>query len=300
MKNKVELWLITYEFIFLCLIAFSCNSNVVNNSSIEKDTIFLQMEIIYTPYSLNSNQYFGFNSQHAINAIAHIENDYYNRYREGVSKYYGTDWYESQIMNDEFDSTLNVWQDYLSDMKNRNLKPDSFHCTIYAIKALQAGFGDNFDDLEKLHKKHYGNHEHAGWSIAYLLVKYYNWKAYLIINDISNEFERCTRNFKTQKKYYVWRQPDIPLTDMFDTWKDKEEILRLVNQHEFGWGFSNQGIHTWITRYDRVKECRWEGAPGRKYDHCNGCLYLFREHYFMDYTDYFSHIVVFPPKKNNE
>lgn len=284
----------------LCMIFYSCNYGYNEKSPIQKDTVKLQMEIIYTPYSTDSNQYIGFNSQKAINTIAGIENDYFNRYREGVSKYYGTDWYESQIINAELDSTINTWNDYLSEMKDRNLKPDSFHCTIYAIKALEAGFGDEFERLETLHKKHYSKHEHAGWSLAYLLVKYYNWNAYLIINDISNEYNRCTRNFKTEKKYYVWRQPDIPLTDMFDAWKDRDKILNLVNQHEFGWGFSNQGIHTWITRHDRVKECRWEGAPGKKYDHCDGCLYLFKEHYFMDYTDYFSHVVVFPPKKSSE
>ncbi len=182
-------------------------------------------------------------------------------------------------------------------MQARNIKPDSFHCTIYAIKALQAGFGNEFTAVEKLHKKHWGNREYAGWSIAYILTRYYNWNAYLIINEQSEEYDRCVRNFNNRREYYVWRQPDIKLEKLFIMGKDEEKINGLLSENEFGWGFSYQGIHTWITRFAKLKECRWDGAPGKDFDYCDDCSPLFITHDFSYYTDYISHVVVFPPKK---
>ena len=48
--------------------------------------------------------------------------------------------------------------------------------------------------------------------------------------------------------------------------KDDEKINELLSQNEFGWGFSNQGIHNWITRFTTLKECMWDGAPCKKYN----------------------------------
>ncbi len=115
-------------------------------------------------------------------------------------------------------------------------KSDSLHCTIYAVKALEAGLENKFARLEHLHDKQWGQREHAGWSIGYLLVTQMNWKAYLIIDRESEEFAQCLQSFKRAKTYPVWKQPDIPLTDLFIRGEQDQQIQKLLHRNEFGWG----------------------------------------------------------------
>lgn len=61
--------------------------------------------------------------------------------------------------------------------------------------------------------------------------------------------------------------------------------------------FSDQGWHTWITRFNDLKECNWSGAPSQKFNIGNNSP-LFLETKFTEYYDYNSHIIVFPPKKS--
>jgi hypothetical protein len=275
----------------------NANSQANNNS---KDSTIILKDSIYTPFSTEKNNYLGFNSPNAINAIAKIENDYFNNYRKNISKYYGTMWYNSALMNVDSISGKSQWDNYLDEMKSLKIKPDSFHCTIYAVKALEAGMGDEFKRLVKLHNKYWGNREFAGWSVAYLLSTYFNWKAYLIVDEYVPEYKQCSNNYRNRKCYDVWRQPDIKLEKIYVLGKDDLLIDSLLNKNEFGWGFSNQGIHTWITRFNMLKECRWEGAPSIKYDYCENCCPLFKIHHFLEFKDYGSHVVVFPPKIKNE
>lgn len=265
----------------------------VNNDEkiIKKDTF-----IIYTERSKKKNTYLNFNSPKAINKIASIENEYFNNYNnDKVSRYYGTQWFK--LANSKYDTLqeLSEFDKYVYKIRNNNKEPDSLHCTIYAIKALKSGFGDEFSKIEQLHKKIWNKHEYAGWSIAYILTKYYNWKAYLFISSNSNEYNRCLRNFNKSKKYYVWKQPNIKIEKIYDVDKDKQKIDSLLNKNEFGWGFSEQGWHTWITRYNKLKECNWQGVPAKVYN--TGEMPLFITTNFLDYKDYNSHIIVFPPKK---
>ena len=153
----------------------------------------------------------------------------------------------------------------------------------------------NFTQLDKYHKQIWKDREYAGWSVGYILVKYFNWSAYAFVAKHSVEYDRCMKNYRNHKKYYVWKQPDIPLTGIYDVNQDKAPIDSLLAQHEFGWGFSNQGIHTWITRYKDLKECNWVGAPSIKYDEY-GYNVLFKKTYFLNFTDYASHVIIFPPK----
>ena len=77
-----------------------------------------------------------------------------------------------------------------------------------------------------------------------------------------------------------------------------EEITELLEQHEFGWGFSYQGIHSWITRFTQHKECMWDGAPCLKFNKDLGAQSLFKATPFLEYLDYNSHVIAFPPKKD--
>jgi len=293
----------TLQFVVLftsMILLYSCNNDKVKNDTSKQNQNHLPIDSIFTQYSNEENLYIGFNSPIAINTIAKIENEYFNDYKNGISKYYGTSWCESSVI--EKDSVVKLFNCdiYKKEMQALNIRPDSFHCTIYAIKALQAGMGDNFEKLIKLHQQRWGNREFAGWSVAYILIEYFDWKACLIIDEYSEEYKRCTSNFETRKQYYVWRQPSIKLKQMYKIGIDNRQIDSMLNQNEFGWGFSNQGIHTWITRHKELKECRWEGAPAKKYDICDNCSPLFKRHQFLEFKDYFSHVVVFPPKIKKE
>lgn len=274
----------------------SCNlshdkekNSIVSKTQQPKDTF-----VIYTKPSKLENTYKAFNSPNAINKLAAIENEYFNNYKKSESKYYGTAWYKNAI-NTNRDST-NIFENYKQNMLAKNIKIDSMHCTIYAIEALQAGFGSDFSKVKEHHKRIWKNREYAGWSIAYILTKQYNWKAYLMLSKNSEEYNACNRNFKKDRKYHVYKQPNIPIEKIFDFDTDKKQIDSLLNQHEFGWGFSEQGWHTWVTRFNQLKECNWAGSPSSKYDNA-GNKALFIKTKFTEFYDYNSHIIVFPPRK---
>lgn len=251
--------------------------------------------IIFSKPSTLKNKYIGFNSPKAINAIAGIENEYFNDIQDSYSRYYGTVWRQMAETKYNKKDTITEFEIYQNLAVKNNRKIDSMHCTIYAIKALEAGLGNTFADVENYHKKIWKDREHAGWSIAHILTTYYQWKAYLIISKDSEEYTIASKNYKKSKKYDVWKQPDIALKDMLVIEEHEMKINNLLNSHEFGWGFSNQGWHTWITRFDMLKECNWLGTPSKKYQESSLDKPLFIKTKFSEFKDYNSHIVVFPP-----
>ncbi len=277
--------------VLLLLICLSCKQ-ITSKKSFKKE-VFDSFKI-FTKKSTLPNEYINFNSSKAINKVAEMENEYFNSYTFKTSKYYGTQWYSSIGQTIAKNDSVSIFKKYSLEKKEQKL--DSMHCTIYAIEALKAGFEKEFEILKKEHINIWSNREYAGWSIAYLLTKFYHWKAYLFISKDSDEYKICLNNYKKDKKYHVWKQPDIPLKGVFDVDTDQEKITILLKNNEFGWGFSNQGWHTWITRFDYLKECNWLGAPAKKYDSPNNKP-LFIKTKFTNYYDYNSHIIVFPPKR---
>lgn len=279
-------------FIPLSIFLFSnCLHKNINTKKIENKFLKVtDFQKVFTLYSQLENKYSGFNSVTAHNKIAEIENSYFRDYYHDLSKYYGTLWGENTLYCD--DSTgVTIFDKYKSEIKKRGQKADSSHCTIYAIWALEAGFGDDFENIVAKHKAKWGKREFAGWSIGYILTTYYKWKAYLFISEFSDEYNRCVKNFNSSKTYYVWKQPSIKIENMYIFGKNDSLMLDLLNKNEFGWGFSYQGIHTWITRFYEIKECIWSGAPSKDF----GSSLLFATHSFSNLGGYNSHIVVFPP-----
>ncbi|MEO0473481.1 MAG: hypothetical protein AAF206_27965 [Bacteroidota bacterium] len=256
----------------------------------EHTNIQTELSLFSAPLPPTANPYQNFDAPAALNAIAAIENRHFWQYKDSLSPYYGTIWRE------EVDTI--TWLRFAEAVAMQGERPDSMHCTIYAVRALKAGLGDEWDRLDSLHRVHWGKREHAGWSIGYLLTRYYGWKAWLVIDSTSREFAQCKKSFARQKDYPVWRQPDIPLEDMYIKGKDDAEIETLLANQTFGWGFSYQGIHTWITRFGALKECNWVGAPAREFEAAWGYSPLFIRTPFLDYNAYLSHVVIFPPKKN--
>lgn len=279
-------FLVTLFFIF-----YSGKALCQNKSDLHK------FEKDFSKCSDCKNDYTNFNSCEAINKIVDIENEHLIDFNQGISKYYGTVWRErAEYKVVKGDSTL--YERYLTELDDSINKPDSLHCTIYAYKGLKAGLNsDQLHRLEKLHKKIWKSREIAGWSIGYILVKYFNWKAYLIIHPNSKEYKHCSRSYHKNKTYPVWKQPNIPLENLYTIGKDDSLINNLLKKQEFGWGFSEQGIHTWITRYDELKECNWLGAPSIKYQESAYEKPLFITTKFKDYFDYNSHVVIFPSEQ---
>ncbi len=281
---------ILLSLIFICS---SCNQKIKNKEVLKNKPIIDSIKV-FTKKSSLPNEYINFNSPSAINKIAKIENEYFNNYTSKISKYYGTQWYNYIGQSIAENDSISIFKKY--SLEKNNIKLDSMHCTIYAIEALKAGFGEEFKKINEKHTNIWSDREYAGWSIGYILTKFYNWKAYLFISKSSKEYTACLKNYKKDKKYHVWKQPNIPLENFFDMDTDKEKINILLKENEFGWGFSNQGWHTWITRFNYLKECNWLGAPARKYDSPNSKP-LFIKTKFTNFYDYNSHIIIFPPKK---
>lgn len=284
-----------FHIIYISILILSCKDNSSSKKEmldIKKDTL-----IVYTKPSQLKNNYKGFHSPNAINRIATIENEYFNERKGAISKYYGTAWRSSAETVFEKKERLSIYNKYTNLLlKEKQIKPDSMHCTIYAIEALKTGLGKDFEKMDIYHKKIWKDREYAGWSVGYILTKHFGWTAYLVLSNKSTEYKVCKRNYQKDGKYHVYRQPDIPIKKVFDFDKDKQQIDSLLNGNEFGWGFSEQGWHTWITRFNTLKECNWEGAPSVKYE-TEGSKPLFISTKFTEFYDYNSHIIIFPPKK---
>lgn len=280
---------------FLHLVLTACKQQPVKTSSVKTPP---KKRIEFTAYSNAKNEYINFNSVKAINKIAVIENEYFNNYTDSISKYYGTVWRE-QAENTLLKNNRTLYEEYIKSLPKTIKKPDSMHCTIYAFEGLKAGLDSlQLSKLKKLHKDIWKTREVAGWSIGYLLVKHFNWQAYLILDPNSKEYSHCIKAFQKNKSYPVWKQPDIPLEQLFIKGKHDSLINNLLKKHEFGWGFSEQGIHTWITRFNILKECYWLGAPALQFQEEKLAKPLFLKTAFKNYLDYNSHVVIFPRKKN--
>ncbi|MCI5055912.1 MAG: hypothetical protein MRY83_07370 [Flavobacteriales bacterium] len=272
--------------LFLIILLTACNNEkkLIPDVEVEPKT--------YTVKSTGANKYNNFNSEMAINRIAEIENEYFNAYYSdtGLSKYYGTVW-RSSAENVFIQDTLSLYQKYVKKL----LDVDSMHCTIYAIEGLRYGLDSSFEKLNTFHTNIWDQREFAGWSVAHILTEFFDWKAYLFLSRSSSEYDRCLQNFRQNKEYYVWRQPNIQIENLYHLKSDTLAIDSLLRHYEFGWGFSEQGWHTWVTRFDTLKECNWSGSPNQKLAITSKPLFLKTK--FTEYTDYNSHVIVFPPMK---
>ena len=125
-----------YFLLILIPLSYSCKQ-VTNEPTTAKNKAIDSIKT-YTQPSELQNKYIGFNSPKAINQIAEIENEYFNAYRLNASKYYGTQWYSSVGLSVELTDSISVFERYSQEKNNGKL--DSMHCTLYAVKALEAWF----------------------------------------------------------------------------------------------------------------------------------------------------------------
>ena len=163
-----------YSILLLCFLCLgSCNRT--GEAKKRPGSRFIQ-----TPYSTQPNTYNQFNSVMAINRLADINNSYFNDKLNGHSHYYGTEWREA--IGEE------TYTAYAKAILANGKEPDSMHCTIYAVEGLMAGLPEGIKgQLMTAHRRQYGAREYAGWSLGYLLVRHFDWSAYLIIDKHAAE-----------------------------------------------------------------------------------------------------------------
>ena len=104
--------------------------------------------------------------------------------------------------------------------------------------------------------------------------------------------------------------PNIRIERYFTRGKDDRAIEDLLRKNRFGWGFSQGGIHTWITSGRDLKECHFDAGPSKNYEIPTAhSLFsttglrsepLFETTRFVAFDDYPVHLVVFPPGKRDQ
>ena len=219
------------------------------------------------PPSPRTSPYSNFNSVAALDRAEAYETEYFDNYRDGVSASFGRVWADQAMLDSVPGEGGSTFDTYKAELVSLGKERDSLDCTLYAQELLRVGMGpEQYEKLDSLHREIWGDREYAGWSVGYLLTQHFDWKAYLILDPVSVEYKKCTRQFGKDRKYPVWKQPNIPLEAMYVIGESDSLIEALLQGQEFGWGFSEQGIHTWVMHYSELKECNWAGAPGWKYD----------------------------------
>jgi len=250
-------------------------------------------------HNINENTreiYYGFDSSEAIVRSDELVKEYLTGYFWNVSRLVGRVWldYSEEISMSE----KTIYEEYLNELEKDSLQMRRMDCTIYAEDCLKAGFGeDDFRRLKNLHNEIYPGKGFAGWSVSYLLTGNFGWKSYAFIKPGAKDYHHYLNHFKNNKEYPVRRQPDTKIEKFYFLGEDNEEIEQLLSENEFGWGFSEDGIHTWITNYTDLKECHWDGPPAEKYDPDNSFPLLLETTRFIEFYDYGVHLVVFPRKE---
>jgi len=252
--------------------------------------LLFQFFIIYAQTS--------FNSAAAIQKSNDITSEHWQNYQNSVSRYYGRVWLKNYAEHNHI-GNLTFREDYIQELTNNDLEKVRMDCTIYCAKLLKAGMdADKYSQLIKYHKEIWGNDGLAGWSVAHLLVDKFNWKAYAFIEPEANLSGHYLSHFKNRNEYPVYNQPNIKIEAYYTLGIDDVKIEELLKKHNFSWGFSQDGIHTWITHYTDLLECHWDGAPAAKYNTSGWLPDLFETTQFIKYKDYDVHIIIVPPKED--
>lgn len=203
-----------------------------------------------------------------------------------------------------------VWQRWVQDLRKKRLKPRGLDCTLYAQAILAAGMAaDDYARLREEHQRLWGARGFAGWSVAHILTTKHGWQAYAVIGPAAPTRHYYIYHFRERSRYPVWKQPDIKIEAYYrlDDERDRMRIEKLMRRRKFGWGFSEGGIHTWITSGVNLKECHYDKGPSPRYDMPEShALFqagnlrvnpLFKTTRFVKFTDYSVHLIVFPPER---
>ncbi len=232
---------------------------------------------------------------------------YRKSYAQGVCPAYGRFWANHYARRTRLaGSDRTVWQRYVEELAAKRLRPERLDCTLYAHELLKAGMdAKSHATLLAEHRRIWKGRGFAGWSVAHILTEKLGWKAYAILHRSARYYHFYKKRFVAKRLYPVWKQPDIRIEAHYELGKDDRAIEALLRRGRFGWGFSDGGIHTWVTSDTTLKECHWESGPSRRYEIPEAhplAAGLRREPFFestrlVEFTDYGAHLVVFPPER---
>jgi hypothetical protein len=241
-----------------------------------------------------------FDHTRALAKIHAFDRAYRASYGRGVGRYFGRLWARLNARRQRVagkDET--VWQRYVKDLARRGLRPRRIDCTLYAQAVLEAGMDpDEYRELRREHNQLWPGRGFAGWSVGHLLVEKHGWKAYAFIRPGAGHYHYYLHFFRRKGEYPVWKQPNIRIERHFTLGRDDRAIEALLRRNRFGWGFSQGGIHTWITSGRLLKEVHFDAAPSRRYElRAEGLepVPLFETTRLVEFDDYPVHLVVFPP-----
>lgn len=246
-----------------------------------------------------------FDVERAMRKVHELERSYALSYKVGVCPYYGRWWANHYARKQTLPgSEETVWQRYVAELARHRQRPQRLDCTLYAQEILKAGMDrTDYDKLLRGHRRIWKARGFAGWSVGYLLTEEMGWKAYAIISPSASYYHYYMKHFRNDKVYPVWKQPSIRIEEHYVLGKHDRQIEALLKRGRFGWGFSDGGIHTWITSGVDLKECHWDSGPSLRFEiprtHVLDAS-LKREPFFettrlIKFTDYGAHLVVFPP-----
>ncbi|MEA1973724.1 MAG: hypothetical protein U9N34_10610, partial [Candidatus Cloacimonadota bacterium] len=194
--------------------------------------------IIYSLFAQETNDLIKFDSKAAIKESNDILSEHWKNYYERVSRYYGGFWFDNYAKQQVIGERT-CYDDYLKELKKRDLKRIRMDCTLYSAKVLKAGMGsEEYSKLVGFHDEIWPGKGFAGWSVGHLLVDRFGWKAYAFIEPGAKYYHHYLSHFKDKKEYPVWRQPNIKIEDYFILGKNDSEIEELLRKHKFSWGFS--------------------------------------------------------------
>ncbi len=238
-----------------------------------------------------------FDDNRAAARIREIADAFYPNYDAGLCPYYGRIWKDEYATKQTFgDTGTTVWRHYTEALAAAGLSPERLDCTLYAKEILKAGLHRrDYRRLWREHHKIWKDDGFSGWSVGYLLTEKFGWRAYAVIDPEAPDYAYYTSFFENRNEYPVWRQPNIPIAGYFIAGRDDSAIEALLRRHPFGWGFSEGGIHTWITQGTDLRECHFDSGPSRRYD-ADKPYRLLESTRFIRFNDYNVHLVVFPPE----
>ena len=237
-----------------------------------------------------------FDDKKSAERVREIADSYFKNYEDGLCPYYGRLWQSAYATKYAYaDTGTTVWEHFFHALAAAGLTPKRLDCTLYAQEILKAGMSRrDYDRLRMEHRKLWGDRGFAGWSVAYLLTEKLGWRAYAIIAADAPDAALYLRSFKGRMRYPVWRQPAIRIEGYYVSGRDDRAIEALLRRHAFGWGFSEGGIHTWITQGIDLVECHFDAGPTKRYD-LDLPYRLLETTRFTAFKDYHVHLVAFPP-----
>jgi len=245
----------------------------------------------------NTDYYIDFDSEAAIEQSFKIIDEYWDDYNNQVSRYVGKVWFE-EISKQQYLGNVSWHDDYIEELVHCNLQNMVIDDMSYCILLLKTGMGQqDFANFVEYYYAFSSSDSFTVYDVGYLLVNRFGWKAYAFISPEAKDFSYYLNSFKYKKEYPIQNQPSIKIEKYYTLGEDDNEIEIFLSNYDFGFGFSENGIHNWITNYNDLLECHSNGSPSKKYHLEITLPNLFETTPLIEYDDHDVHILFIPPNE---